>query len=369
MSDIDNTDVCIVGGGLVGGAVAYGLSARGLRCVLLDEGDVALRASRGNFGLIWVQGKGQGMPAYSLWSRRSADLWVDFASELSAEGGIDVGHSRGGGAVIATDEEEFDTIKATMADIASAAGNHGFDYEVLDHAGLAKRVPGLGPSIPGGTYSPYDGHVNPLKMLRALHTGYLRQNGRYLSDAKAKKITTLGDGFRIETEKGTLEAGKLVLAAGLATPALAAQVGIQVPVEPDHGQVLVTERAAPSLPIATNLIRQTDEGSFQIGASANRFGYTTGTRPELMRDIAAKAVKILPDLARLRVIRTWGALRIMTPDGHPVYQQSRRHPGAFAFTCHSGVTLGAVHARLLPDWVIDGAIPAEAAVFSADRFA
>ncbi len=58
-------DVSVIGGGLVGAAIAYGLARKGLRVANLDEGDVALRASRGNFGLVWVQGKGVGRPEYT----------------------------------------------------------------------------------------------------------------------------------------------------------------------------------------------------------------------------------------------------------------------------------------------------------------
>jgi hydrogen cyanide synthase HcnC len=64
------SDVAVIGGGLVGSAVAWGLARAGASVTLLDEGDDALRASRGNFGLVWVQGKGDGMPEYADWTRR-----------------------------------------------------------------------------------------------------------------------------------------------------------------------------------------------------------------------------------------------------------------------------------------------------------
>ena len=62
-------DLAIIGGGMVGSAIAYGAAKRGARTVLLDEGDVAFRAARGNFGLVWTQTKGDKMPAYAAWSR------------------------------------------------------------------------------------------------------------------------------------------------------------------------------------------------------------------------------------------------------------------------------------------------------------
>src|SRR6266571_8425125 len=90
-------DAIVIGGGLVGSAIAYGLARAGLRTALLDEGDVAYRASRGNFGLVWVQSKGLGAPHYQRWTRRSADEWPEFAAELGERTGISVGHQRPGG--------------------------------------------------------------------------------------------------------------------------------------------------------------------------------------------------------------------------------------------------------------------------------
>ena len=77
-------DVAIVGGGLVGAALGFGMRDLGQRLAILDEGDVAYRAARGNFGLIWVQGKGLGMPAYGAWTQRSARAWPAFAARRGA---------------------------------------------------------------------------------------------------------------------------------------------------------------------------------------------------------------------------------------------------------------------------------------------
>ena len=82
-------DLIVIGGGLVGGAIAWGAAARGASVALLDEGDIAFRAARGNFGLVWVQGKGVGKPAYALWSMASSRLWPAFSEELNRRTGID----------------------------------------------------------------------------------------------------------------------------------------------------------------------------------------------------------------------------------------------------------------------------------------
>ena len=74
-------DLLVIGGGVVGTSIAYGLAKTGDRVVLLDEGDDAFRAARGNFGLVWVQGKGLGNPDYARWTLRAAAAWKAFGQE------------------------------------------------------------------------------------------------------------------------------------------------------------------------------------------------------------------------------------------------------------------------------------------------
>ena len=91
------SDAIVVGGGLVGAAIAWGLAGLGERVRLLDEGDDALRAARGNFGLVWVQGKGAGLPRYGSWMQRSRREWPRFAAEIRDASGIDVALTQRGG--------------------------------------------------------------------------------------------------------------------------------------------------------------------------------------------------------------------------------------------------------------------------------
>src|SRR5216684_7340838 len=90
-------DAIVIGGGLVGTAISYGLARAGLAVALVDEGDVAYRASRGNFGLVWVQTKGLGAPHYQRWTRHSAEAWPLLAAELQERTAIDVGLEQKGG--------------------------------------------------------------------------------------------------------------------------------------------------------------------------------------------------------------------------------------------------------------------------------
>ena len=365
----DGYDVVVIGAGLVGGAIAYGLARAGQRVAILDEEDATYRASRGNFGLVWVQGKGLGRPEYARWSRTSSERWFELSEALVEDCGLAPCYARPGGVVPALSEDELSDLDSMLAGLKREAGNAGYDYEMLGHARIRELLPACGPAVSGGAYTPYDGHADPLKLMRGLHASIAAHDADYLTGARADDVRALdGGGFEVRTGRGPIPCGKVVVAAGHGSKALGAMVGLDVPVHPEHGQILVTERAAPLLDHPTLSVRQTGEGSLLLGASREERGFDTSVLARTSRDIAHRAVRAFPCLAALRVVRMWGALRVMTPDGFPIYEQSRTHPGAFVFTCHSGVTLAASHALEASRWVIEGRIPEEMACFATDRF-
>jgi glycine/D-amino acid oxidase-like deaminating enzyme len=366
MSEV--SDFLVIGGGLVGACLAWGLAGGGARVTVLDEGDVAWRAARGNFALVWVQGKGMGMPAYAGWSRRSADGWPGLAASLLQETGIDVAHRRPGGFQLCLSEAELVARVGQLRRLQAQPGMERYDYEVLDRRALAAALPGIGPAVVGGTYTRLDGHCNALRLFRALHLGLQARGATYLAEQPVQRIAYRAGSFEVETPTRRFSAGAVVLAAGLGNARLAPMVGLAAPVRPQRGQIIVTERTAPLLDYPMSTLRQTDEGSVLIGDSLEETGFDDRVGLGVLSTMADRAVRMFPRLGDLKVVRSWAALRVMTPDGFPVYQQSADCPGAFVATCHSGVTLAANHARVLPPMLLAGRLAPELAVFSARRF-
>ena len=91
-----------------GAAIGWGLAREGQRVAVLDEGDVAYRASRGNFALVWVQSKGVGHPEYALWTMQSSCLWPQLADAIQEETGIDVCFGKPGGLHLLLSERELE---------------------------------------------------------------------------------------------------------------------------------------------------------------------------------------------------------------------------------------------------------------------
>jgi hydrogen cyanide synthase HcnC len=362
-----NWDAVIAGGGLIGLSIGYGLARRGLSVLILDEGDVAIRAARGNFGLVWVQGKGAYFSPYADWTMRSAQLWPQLANELQSLGGTKLGLHQSGGLAICLNDDEMQQRRDRLENLR-AHQNGRFEFEMLDRTALAELMPGIGPKVVGAAYCPHDGHVNPLFLMRALVAGLERHGGQFAANAPLLAVDRIGDDMRITTPAGQFFCSRLVLAAGLANARLAPMIGLEQSLRPQKGQVVVTEKLNRTLTLPTLLLRQTDEGGLMIGDSHEDDIIDTGVSADVISGIASRALATLPALADISIVRSWAALRVMSRDGHPIYDQSESMPGAFAISCHSGVTLSAAHAFDLAGYVAAGRLGPELDGFSERRF-
>lgn len=362
-------DAVVIGGGLVGSALAYGLRRELDRVAVLDEGDVAYRASRGNFGLVWVQSKGMGLPRYGVWTMTSATAWSQLAAELRDQTGVDVHLEQRGGLHALLSDEEMEARATFMRTLLAQPGMAQYDWKLLDRQELADMVPGIGPEVRGASWTPVDGIANPLKLLRALHMSFAQRAVDYLPRCPAQNIRQNDGVFEIITPAGTVRGRKLVLASGLSNKALGEQVGLSVPVRPQRGQIVVLERTRRLLETPLSTLRQTDEGTWLIGDSQEEAGYVDNqVGLPILGTLADRAVRTLPALREVRVVRSWAALRVMSKDGFPIYQQSEACPGAFVATCHSGVTLAAAHALKLAPMIAAGRLADDMAPFSTRRF-
>lgn len=367
---IARSEITIIGGGVVGLSVAIGLLRAGRQVTILDGRDGDFRASQGNFGLVWLQGKGADFAPYAEWTRDAVAAWPDFATMLHELSGLDVALTQPGGFEFFTDPDEFQDFAATLGCQQAHLGN-GFTHEVLAGDDLRRTIPGIGRGVVGATFCALDGHVNPLRLLRALRRAVSVLGGRIVADTAVTSITAApGGGFHLSLQDGGRRgADRIVLCAGLGAATLAAQLGFGTHVRPQRGELLITEKLATRLPFLSSTIRQVDEGGVQIGGTKAEAGPDDSESLDVMARLARHAVTVFPALSDVRVVRAWGALRVMTPDGYPVYAQSPRHPGAYLVTCHSGVTLAPQHASALAEWIDATANAPDLEAFDEHRFA
>lgn len=365
-------EICIIGGGLMGAAVALGLVETGAKVLMVDKVSAIHRASRGNFGLVWSQSKGGGNRPYARLSERAVREFTDFSGRLEEESGIDVELRLGTGLILSLGEEEFKARKATIEKMHREAELEGESHpsRLVDRNEVQELVgkTSIGDRVTGGSHSEIDGDVNPLLLLKAMRKVFIKNGGSFVQGCDVNAIDRNGDGYKLSTSTGEILADRLVLAAGLGNIALCSKLGRDSHLVPQKGQLLVTERVAPFLPFPFSGIRQTVHGSVLIGYTQENTGFDLSTTvPESVR-LATRAVNIFPALAHVNIVRSWASLRILTEDGLPIYDQLDGYPGLYLLGTHSCVTLASLHATLLPPWILGGDRPLEIEGFNLERF-
>ena len=365
----DTAECVVIGGGVVGSAIAYGLAKRGEKPLVLDEGDTAIRSSRVNFGLVWLLGKGDGLPAYGFWTRRSADIWQRFSDELRDETGVNTHYVKSGGLNYCLSEAEYETRSEMIRRMREQAEKDPYEARIIDRADLMQLMPRakFGHEVMGASYGPHDGTCSPLYLLHALHAGFTKLGADYRPNSRVLEVRPVNGRFEVQTERGVISTPKVVLAAGHGSNALEKSLGFDVEIIAERGQILVTERVAPMGILPANGVRQTAEGTVLIGSTNEEVGYDVSTTPDAGAAMVRRALRVFPALANVRIVRTWAGLRTLTRDECPVYEQSERYPGAFIATCHSGVTLAAVHANELADAIHRGKFTTQIDAFHGRR--
>ena len=353
-------DVAVIGGGLVGARDRLRPARAGAasRCCS-TRATVALprlaRQLRPGLGA----GQGAGLPRYGELDAALGAAMAALAAEARRRERASTSRCPAAAASISASTRASSTRGSRRSSaLLAQPGFERYEFEVLDRARSRSSCRDSVPTSPAAPAA--------RSTATAIRCGCCARCTRRCSAPAARIARTTAsrgsrrarDGFDIATPAGTVTAAKVVLAAGLGNAALAPMVGLAAPVRPQKGQVIVLERVRPFLPLPLATIRQTDEGTVLIGDSQEETRLRRYARPAGARGDGERArSRCFPLLREVRVNRTWAALRVMTPDGFPIYEQSPAHPGAFLATCHSGVTLAAAHAFVLAPAIAAGALP------------
>ncbi len=355
-------DVAVIGGGLVGAAVAFGLRSLGPKLALLDEGDVAYRAARANFGLVWVQGKGAG-----LLVRR---LDTGFGGRVAAARGrasarvpASTSRLRNRAASTSASPQGSSSSASPARRAAVAAGVSPLsDRSPRSQRRSHRACPVSATAVAGGTYCPLDGPLQSAEAPARAARGDDSRGRRCIGPIIASRGSRRAARASCSTRQPALSRRqRVVLAAGLGNAARAdgrTRLARAAPIRAGHrarARPAVSRAAAADDPADRR--RHGADRRLAAGPRLRRF-----VRHRRARGDGRARCACFPALGGARVVRAWAGLRVMTPDGFPVYEQSASHPGAFVASCHSGVTLAAAHAYALAPAVAGGGLPTRSIV-------
>lgn len=360
-------DICIVGGGLLGTATAYYAAKAGLKVILVEERELASGTSGVAFG-------GVSLAIYSYASARVPSTYVEISKaslslyqraqqeigpplDLDAPGSIDPFYN----------EED----SARGLERCRGLQACGVPCEFIDYKQIKEIEPAVAPIAVNAIYCPVDAHVTPMGVVWAFTKAARRMGAEILTNTRATSLISRGDRvIGVTTSAGEISAGTVVCASGSGVPALAAGVGVQVPLDLARGQMFVTERIPPLLRTYVHNIKQTPAGTIVFGTTREpSIKDTTITSPEGTHKMLKWASSLIPALANVKLLRSWAGLRLLPPDGYPIIGKPDGVEGLLLAVMHRGVTLAPVIGSILTDLATAGKTAHDISPYRLERFA
>jgi glycine oxidase len=373
-------DVVVVGGGVIGTAIAWRAAAAGLGVVLVDpqRDDGASLVAAGM--LAPVSESIFGEEALLRLNLLAVRRFPAFAAELEAQTGHQIGLRRAGTLAVAYDPGDH----AALLRLTEFRRSVGLDAAELDSRAIRKLEPFLAPEVRGGALFAGDWSVDNRRYLAALRRAAQAAGVRTVRD----QVTGItggggpGTGVRLagDTAAPAVSCGTVVVAAGWGSAGIAGLPGrLAEVVRPVKGQLLRLRLPAAMPPVLTHTVRGTvrgtdvylvprADGELVVGATQEERGpdrtVTAGAVHDLLRD----ALSVLPVLSELVLAETCAGLRPGTLDNGPVVGPAGG--GLLLATGHyrNGILLSAVTADAALAWLTGQPPAAEWAPFTPDRF-
>jgi glycine/D-amino acid oxidase-like deaminating enzyme len=288
--------------------------------------------------------------AYAL-SIASADAYLTLDDEI----GVDLEYERCGGVMFAQTEEKLAPIRRAY----DGYRRQSIPVEWLDATGVLEAEPAFrGEGIVGGVFCPLNGQLNPLMLCRALAQGARDNGARFLLGTAVEGITSsAGRIASVRTTAGDIACESVVNAAGAWAADVARMAGVEIPVSPGRGQIVITEPVPRFIHRivmgASPAARQTRRGNVIIGSALEYAGFDKNSTLDTVTDFSRSVLTRFPSLRGLNVIRTWAGLRPMTPDHLPIIQMMEEPRGFCLATGHShrGICYGAGSGQVVTDLI------------------
>ncbi|MFM7598396.1 MAG: NAD(P)/FAD-dependent oxidoreductase [Actinomycetota bacterium] len=375
-------DVVVIGAGVVGACCARACVEAGLTVVVIDRGPVAGGTTGGGEGNILVSDKEPG-PELDL-ALLSRELWAQMAGSLGDSFELDPK----GGLVVAAQQHTLEHL-LRFADEQRACG---VIAEPVAAADLPGHEPRISRDLAGGVFYPQDMQVQP--MLAAAHLiEAARATGRttLMTDCAVTGINVDASGAvsGVRTAHGVISTRHVINAAGTWGGEIAALAGVELPILPRRGFILVTEPLPPLVRhkvyaadyvanVASDnagletsaVIEGTHSGTILIGASRERVGFDKTLDWHVLGRLAKQAIEIFPFLAEVQLLRTYGGFRPYCPDHLPVIGPDPRAPGLLHACGHegAGVGLAAATGHVIAQSITGASTSIDLAPFSPARF-
>ena len=381
-------DVIIIGGGIIGSSVAWQLARRKKKVLVIERKDVCSGSAGATDGVVGYHTKKPGLQLDL--AVQSIEMFRTLNRDL--ETNVEYGFEAGGMQPV-EDKDQWDM----LASMAAEQRRSGVDIRMITAEEACSIEPNLNPDIYGALWSPTGGKVNPLAMTFGFARAAKRLGAVYLTETEVTHILTEGGrAVGVNTSAGEFRADCIVDAAGAWAGKVAALAGIDLPIRPRKGQLLITEPIGPFLratvqcamynvikfrpetikdptvlKIGASLsIEQQESGGLIIGGTREFADFEEENTFEAVETMIKRAVRFFPALKDVSIIRCFSGFRPYTPDGLSMMGEVRTLPGFYMAAGHEGdgIALSPITGRLMAELITDGKTSYDITPFSPNRF-
>jgi glycine oxidase len=370
----ETAEVAIIGGGVIGLAVARALALRGIRDVLLIERNrLGAESSSAAAGMLAPQAEANRAHEFFYLTCRSRDMYPEFAAALLAETGIDIELETTGTLYLAFTQHDADELQKRY-DWQTKAG---LPIERLNAAAARQLEPAINEDVRAALKFPLDSQVENRRLLNALaaaneRLGVRIETGTAVASLKIERDRITG----IETSRGFISTEAVVIAGGAWSSLLGAgdKALPDLRIKPVRGQMLCFQ---PQLPLARHVIYSPRgyvvprrDGRLLAGSTSEHAGFEKQVTAAGVQSILAAALEISPRIASLPLTDSWAGLRPRAADTLPVLGPCAEIAGVYYATGHyrNGILLAPVTGELIAGAIVDKVFPAALEIFSPDRF-
>jgi glycine oxidase len=366
-----STDAVIVGGGVIGNAIAYFLRKANIDGVVLEQSEIGGQASSAAAGLLAPLGPISGSGPYADLLLSSFRQFSSLVPELEAESGRQVSYVQSGALRVVRNARRVDHLKQRMEVWRSS----GLQMEWLDGAEARRYEPALTSDVCAAVYAPEESQINAAQLVQAFAQAAQRLGAHVYSHADVSEFlyensTVVG----VRTSCGTTFACKhVVLAAGAWSAQLCSQLNVQLPVRPIHGQMISMQQ--PVTPLrhiifgdATYIFPR--ENQVLVGATKEEVGFEISVTEKGISRLHTTALRLVPTLAASTIERSWAGLRPGTPDRYPIFGPLPGWSNVVLATGHNsiGILLSPLSGQCIAQYIVTGQLPQIVQPFTLERF-
>lgn len=372
MKGVQHSDVIIIGGGIMGAAIAYYGSKSGLDITVLEKGELASGTSSKCDGNILAIDKDPGFD--SQMSLKSQELVHQLDRELTHS----FEYRNPGSILVCENDAEMEAANRWVTQQVEA----GLDFKMLDREDLRNESKYFADDLYGGLECKTDSTVNPYMLTFSMFYDAEKQGAKIYKNTEVKDMKKQANGeFLLHTNNGQFTAKRVVNAAGVWAPRIGRMLDIDIPIMPRKGQLIVASREQlvglrkvmefgyliskfggqrTVDPITEKygvalVFEPTEAQNFLIGSSREFAGFNTKVDYKVIREIARRATRFYPKMADMTVIRTYAGLRPWTEDHLPIISPVDSIPGYYIAAGHEGdgISLAAVTGKLIEEMLND----------------